>query len=1148
MRRLGFVVLFFLFCFSPVFADVSSTVIDTASHVFLGVNSGDKSGSTVINCGDVNGDGFDDFLVGAQGASQTKGTAYLVLGNPTLNYGTSYSLSDTASSFLGNSDSAYVGDVMCSKGDLNGDGYPDFVFALYHLNKIEIFLGKKTVYGHKMLVESTSQTIELSKSSILFGKSISMAGDVNGDGYSDLIMGAPKANTNSLTNNGVSYLYYGKSTITGNISNVTTFIAFNGEKNNDQSGYKVAIIPDINRDGFDDILIGSYPSEGGNGKVYLIYGKRDTFTAMSLSSADAVFTSDSAIGFLGTEFVGLGDINGDGYGDFAIGDHGAGSNYQGKIYIYFGKNENFASQNSVASANLILTGKEARENAGEGAIASAGDVNGDLCNDLIIGSYQNSIYQGKVYVIYGGASLPTSSEYTLSSVANKIYIGQNSEDRAGTSVSSAGDINHDGIDEFLIGVPFFSSSVDKPRNGKSVLFQLEQNTTPSVFTSISILDENLAAITTVKNRQKLTVQMIANDPDATKRNVAFAQAYSTTYATTINIRLLETTVSSGIYRGFLYLVRSRSNGPLRQLSAALNDTIHVTFSGVTSNGPTVINAAPFVRDITPVQDGIGSNTKVRLDYYLCDYDLDKCNFTTAASQVQYKKSTDTTWTDATLLGKTSQITSLENGMAHNASFEALYIPIGNVDGSYDFRLKPHDGNQYADSYTQTTTSLYIDNTPPAAPVLNEPLAQNFAYEVTVSGSAQANSTVRIYVGNSLASITTVGSNGSFSAFPITVSSVNYTITAVCVDDVGNISATSNAIQIHLASSVKTITSGDLIAQIQFPFDSLSFEGTPSLTKIPTETLKTENGNPPTYYQYLSGFEIKFAENTTVNAQGSILVSVTIPTEVRVTSAVLVYVITNNNTQWTTEGITLNSVVIANQKTTISFYPSHFARFMIGDPIDPYPPVIRSVQLDQTDIVTNNYYSSTPTISISVSDADSGIATCSVLLQDTRITTPFFSYTTGNLSVKEGIFYVTANRTLIDGTYYLVVTVWDHSLYSCTVTSAPFIISKNTFYFLALHAPNPFNPKRDRALIIGYNQNKAAEIRCYILNQAGDVVYENSFSDTSVEGSAGYHQLEWDGKNKSGQLVPNGLYYAYLTAKSGPDSRRVKLKIAVLCTN
>ncbi|MCT7950581.1 FG-GAP-like repeat-containing protein, partial [Ancylothrix sp. C2] len=245
----------------------------------------------------------------------------------------------------------------------------------------------------------------------------SSAGDVNGDGLADLIVGARYADTAPNNDAGKSYLVFGKTNNTAiNLNSLGTggFI-INGEAANDFSGYSVSSAGDVNGDGLADLIVGARLADtapGNNaGKSYLVFGKADT-TAINLSSLGTggfIINGEAAFDQSGASVSSAGDVNGDGLADLIVGaryaDTAPGNN-AGKSYLVFGKTDNTAIDlSSLGSGGFIINGEAASDFSGQ-SVSSAGDVNGDGLADLIVGapgadpaSVTNA---GKSYIIFGG--------------------------------------------------------------------------------------------------------------------------------------------------------------------------------------------------------------------------------------------------------------------------------------------------------------------------------------------------------------------------------------------------------------------------------------------------------------------------------------------------------------------------------------------------------------------------------------------------------------------------------------------------------------------------------------------------------------------------------------------------------------------------
>ncbi len=225
---------------------------------------------------------------------------------------------------------------------------------------------------------------------------------------------------------------------------------FKGEAVGDDAGISVSSAGDINNDGYDDFLIGADGNDPG-GAAYLIYGAMTTFSGnITLSTSNAKFIGEAAADGAGISVSSAGDVNNDGYVDFLIGAEGnsAGGFSAGAAYLIYGSTTTFSGTitlNSVNAAKFI--GEAINDFAGH-SVSSAGDVNNDGYDDFLIGAYGNDP-GGAAYLIYG-ATTTFSGNITLST-SNAKFRGEAAGDSAGRSVSSAGDVNNDGYDDFLVG-------------------------------------------------------------------------------------------------------------------------------------------------------------------------------------------------------------------------------------------------------------------------------------------------------------------------------------------------------------------------------------------------------------------------------------------------------------------------------------------------------------------------------------------------------------------------------------------------------------------------------------------------------------------------------------------------------------------------
>ncbi|WP_449871041.1 hypothetical protein [Nostoc flagelliforme] len=319
------------------------------------------------------------------------------------------------------------------------------------------------------------------------GWSVSSAGDVNNDGFDDLIIGAYNADPNG-TNSGQSYVVFGKSTgfdATLNLYNLdgTNGFTINGIAADDYSGESVSSAGDVNDDGIADLIIGARladPNGLYSGQSYVVFGKSTGFDAtLNLYNLDGTngFTINGIAAYdqSGASVSSAGDVNGDGIDDLIIGAYLADPNgtNSGQSYVVFGKSTGFTATLNLSTLNgtngFTINGISSSDFSGR-SISSAGDVNNDGFDDLIIGAYAanaNGFYSGQSYVVFG-KSTGFSSSLNLSSLNgyNGFTInGIAAYDISGASVSSAGDVNSDGFDDLIIGAHYANPNGFANANG-----------------------------------------------------------------------------------------------------------------------------------------------------------------------------------------------------------------------------------------------------------------------------------------------------------------------------------------------------------------------------------------------------------------------------------------------------------------------------------------------------------------------------------------------------------------------------------------------------------------------------------------------------------------------------------------------------------
>jgi len=421
-----------------------------------GQNSADYAGRRVAFGGDINGDGMDDLLVGASGADADSGLkfdvgkAYVLFGPVTADG--NLSSADLIMTGVNNSD--WAGDGLFTAGDTDGDGYDDLLVGAHQadsggLDSGTVFLVMGPASGGSMQLDSATTAFLGDAPADYLGYAVGGGGDMNGDGYDDVLIGAYGADSSGASS-GTVYVIHGPVSA-GRIDAADAGYALDGESASDYAGSSVALTGDTDGDGYDDFLVGAYGDDDGGsaaGAAYLVLGPVEQ--SGDLADSEAKLLGENSSDYAGQWISAAGDVNADGYADSLVGAPyaDAGSTDAGITYLLHGPITGGSS--SLSSSQALFLGESSSDYAGE-YFSSAGDVDGDGGDDILISSSwddEGGSNAGCTYLVLG----PSSGTLSLTDADVKL-TGESAGDEVG-AVARAGDQNQDGLDDLLIGAHF----------------------------------------------------------------------------------------------------------------------------------------------------------------------------------------------------------------------------------------------------------------------------------------------------------------------------------------------------------------------------------------------------------------------------------------------------------------------------------------------------------------------------------------------------------------------------------------------------------------------------------------------------------------------------------------------------------------------